>query len=109
MGCDGISPKLLKLCALALYQPFYHLFCLSVSQSYLPFEWRTHLIKPILKSGDKNYVINYRPISLLSVASKVLEKLVHNCIVDYVVNSNLQQPVWISTWLLYIATAADHF
>ena len=87
MGCDGISSKLLKHCALALYQPFYHLFSLSVSQSYLPFEWRTHLIKPIFKSGDKNSVMNYRPISLLSVASKVLEKLVHNCIVDYVVNS----------------------
>ena len=31
MGCDGISPKILKHCALALYQPFYHLFSLSIS------------------------------------------------------------------------------
>ena len=87
MGCDGISPRLLKHSALALYQPFYHLFQLSLSQSYLPFEWRTHLIKPIFKSGDRNSVRNYRPISLLSVVSKVLEKLVYNSIVDYTSSS----------------------
>ena len=47
-------------------------------------EWRTHPIKPIFKSGDKSSVRNYRPISLLPVISKVLEKLVYNNIVDFV-------------------------
>ena len=89
MGCDGISPKILKHCALALYQPFHHLFSLSISQSYLPIEWRTHLIKPIFKSGDKNSVRNYRPISLLSVVSKVLEKLVYNSTVDFITTISL--------------------
>ena len=82
MGYDGISPKLLKQCALSLYQPLHYLFSLSLSQSYLPLEWRTHLIKPIFKSGDKN---SYRPISLLSVVSKVLERLVYNGMVDFIV------------------------
>ena len=86
-GCDGISPKLLKTCALSLYQPLHHLFSLSLSQKYLPLEWRTHLIKPIIKSGDKSSIRNYRPISLLSVVSKVLEKLVYNSIVDFVSDS----------------------
>ena len=86
-GCDGISPKLLKICALSLYQPLHHLFSLSLSQKYLPLEWRTHLIKPIFKSGDKSSIRNYRPISLLSVVSKVLEKLVFNNIVDFVNDS----------------------
>ena len=49
MGCDGISPKLLKQCSLSLYRPLHYLFSLSLSQSYLPLEWRTHLIKPIFK------------------------------------------------------------
>ena len=87
MGYDGISPKLLKQCALSLYQPLHYLFSLSLSQSYLPLEWRTHLIKPIFKSGDKNSVRNYRPISLLSVVSKVLERLVYNGMVDFITNS----------------------
>ena len=84
MGCDNISPRLLKHCALALYLPLYHLFTLSLSRCYLPVEWRTHLIKSIFKSGDKSSVRNYRPISLLPVISKVLEKLVYNNIVDFV-------------------------
>ena len=87
MGCDGISPKLLKQCSLSLYRPLHYLFSLSLSQSYLPLEWRTHLIKPIFKSGDKNSVKNYRPISLLPVVSKVLEKLVYNRIVDFISSS----------------------
>ena len=80
MGCDGISPKLLKNCALALYQPLHHLFSLSLSQCYLPMEWRVHLIKPIFKSGDKTSVRNYRPISLLSLVS-------NNSIVDFITPS----------------------
>ena len=92
MGCDGISPKLLKNCALALYQPLHHLFSLSLLQNYLPSEWHTHLIKPIFKSGNRNSVRNYRPISLLCAVSKVLERLVYNGIVDFVSNSvSIQQ------------------
>ena len=86
-GCDNISPMVLKHCAIALYQPLYHLFSLSLSQHYLPLEWRTHLIKPIYKSGEKSSVRNYRPISLLCIVSKVLEKIVYDNIVEYVTQS----------------------
>ncbi len=71
-------------CALALYKPLHHLFSLSVSQCYVPLEWRTHLITPIHKSGDKSFVNNYRPISLLCVVSKVLERLVYNHLLAFV-------------------------
>jgi len=87
MGIDGISPKLLKHCALALYQPLHHLLLLILSQSYIPEEWRTHLIIPILKSGDNSKVNNnyYRPISLLCSVSKVLEKIIYDKIISFVV------------------------
>ena len=84
-GCDGIGPK---HCALALCQPLHHLFSLSLSQSYIPSEWRLHLIKPIFKSGEKCLVQNYRPISLLCVSSKVLEKIVFDHILRFV-NENI--------------------
>ena len=86
-GGDGISPKLLKLSALALYQPLYYLFSITLLQNYLPSDWRIHVIKPILKSGDRSSVKNYRPISLLPVVSKVLERLVYNCMLEFVTNS----------------------
>ena len=84
MGCDGISPMVLKHCAMAIYQPLYHLFSLSLSQFYLPLEWRTHLVKPVYKSGDKSSIQNYRPISLLCIVSKILEKIFYDNIVEYV-------------------------
>ena len=87
MGIDGIGPKLLKHCALALYQSLHHLFTLSLVQHYLPQEWRFHLITPIYKSGNKSSVKNYRPISLLCIISKVLEKIVYDKIISFVSRS----------------------
>ena len=73
---DGIGPILLKHCALALYQPLCHLFVRSVKQHRIPSEWKIHVITPIHKSGDRQVVANYKPISLLSCTSKVLERII---------------------------------
>ena len=83
MGSDAISPKVLKHCALAIFGPVTHLFQLSLNQGYLPLEWKSHLITPVFKSGDRSLVNNYRPISLLCIISKVLERLIYNHIIDY--------------------------
>ena len=45
------------------------------------------MVRPIFKSGDRNSVNNYRPISLLCVTSKVLERIIYNHIIDFVKNS----------------------
>ena len=74
----GIGPKLLKHCALALFQPLHHLFSLSLTQHYIHEEWRIHQITPIHKSGDRSLVNNYRPISPLCTVSKVLDKIIYN-------------------------------
>ena len=86
MGIDGIGPKVFKWCALALHKPFHHLFLLTFSQNHLPEEWRTHLITPIHKSGDQSAVKNFRPISLLWSISKVLEKIIYDKIIDFVMD-----------------------
>ena len=57
---------------------------MSLALCHIPQEWKVHRIRPILKSGDKLLVSYYRPISLLCVTSKVLEKLVYNKIIDFV-------------------------
>lgn len=74
MGYNGIGPSLLKFCALPLHKPLHHLFPLSLSQHYLPQDWRVHLIKPIHKSGNKTSIENYSPVSLLSSISKEFVK-----------------------------------
>ena len=81
VSCDGISPK---HCALPLYQPLHRLFSLRLSQHCFPLEWHTHLIKPMFKSGDKHCVRNCRPLSLLCIVSKVLERIVYDNMIDFV-------------------------
>ena len=55
-GIDGIDPKVLKHCAVALYETIYHLFWQCLLQHSLPSEWGIHLITPLFKSGDRSSV-----------------------------------------------------
>ena len=85
-GVDGISPALLKHCASVLTRPLHYLFSYSIQHCCLPTEWKAHCITPIFKSGDKASVSNYRPISLLCVTSKVLERIIYNNITSFIYN-----------------------
>ena len=86
-GIDNISPKILKHCAIPLSGPICHLFQQCFLNGYLPQEWRTHCVIPIFKSGDKTLVSNYRPVSLLCIISKVLEKIVFKVTYNYLSNT----------------------
>ena len=86
-GIDNISPRVYRHCALPLLKPNCHLFAVSLSSGSIPFQWCTHWITPICKSGDKALVSNYRPISLLCILSKVLERVVYNKILSYLERS----------------------
>ena len=82
MGCDQIHPSVLKLCADSLEQPLCELFTNCLRMGVIPTEWKTHKICRIPKSGNPLQVENYRPISLLCIIGKVLEKLVYNKIIS---------------------------
>lgn len=77
-GPDGLPGKLIVRCAEELAAPLFHIFSHSVKLSIFPTEWKKAHIIPIFKSGKKHLVNNYRPISLLSIISKVFEKLIYN-------------------------------
>ena len=87
MGIDGISPKVLKFCAVALCEPLHHLFRTSLLTSHIPSEWRLHCITPIFKSGERTSISNYRPVSLLCSVSKVLERLIYDKVIDQLSSS----------------------
>lgn len=79
-GLDGIGPHVLKMCATPLCSPLCHLFSMSLQSAFIPSEWKMH---NIFKLGFKNSVTNYRPISLLSSTSKVLERIVYEKVIDF--------------------------
>ena len=91
-GTDLLSPRILKSCATALAEPLSRLFSICLSGGSIPSDWKFHQITPIFKSGDKSLVINYRPISLLSCTSLVLESIIYDKIFPFIIpNLSLYQ------------------
>jgi hypothetical protein len=88
LGCDGISTNVLKKCKHILSEPISHLCNTSFETGTFPELFKKAIVIPIHKSGDKSLITNYRPISLLSVLSKVLEKLVNKRLTLYLESNN---------------------
>lgn len=82
-GLDGITPLLLKFARAALLEPLTHICNLSLVTGVFPDCWKIAVITPVHKSGSTSNPDNYRPISLLSILSKILEKVVNKRLVDF--------------------------
>ena len=66
------------------------LFNMCLKESCFPDCWKVSLVVPLFKNvGERTNAKNYRPVSLLSVVSKVFEKLVNHRIVDHLEKSSL--------------------
>ena len=83
-GPDKIPAKLLKICASSVCSSLCDIFNKSLSIGKLPCEWKLSNIIPIPKKGPADEVSNYRPISLLSLVSKVFERCVYNQLIHHV-------------------------
>ena len=88
-GPDGIAAVMLKEVATQIAPSITRLFNLSLSTGCLPSEWKYSNIVPIPKSNDPTVASNYRPISLLCVVSKVLEKHVYAIVLRHAMSRNL--------------------
>jgi len=83
-GHDDISALMLKRTALSIAPIVTELFNISISHGVLPQDWKTARVSPIPKSGDNTNPSNYRPVSLLSILSKLLERHFVNLLLDYI-------------------------
>ena len=89
-GTYCIPVVVLNSCKPELSYILAELFNDCLKESYLPDCWKVSLVVPIFKnSGERSIAKNYHPVSLLSVGSKVFEKLVNNRIADHVENCDL--------------------
>ena len=75
-GYDEISNRLLKLSAPYIASPLTYICNAALKCGVFPDRLKYALVKPVHKKGSKQDLSNYRPISLLPVFSKVLEKII---------------------------------
>ena len=69
-GYDDISPKIQKKSSFISY-PLTHIINLLLKTGDFPDQLKITKIIPLFKSGDRNYIDNYRPISILPAFIKV--------------------------------------
>ena len=83
-GPDCIPVVVLKNCEPELSYILAELFNKCLKESCFPDCWKVSSVVPVFKNvGERSTAKNYCSVSLLSVASKVFERLVNNRIVDH--------------------------
>ena len=88
-GLDKINIKLLKDEAEVIAPSIVKLINRSIQSHIFPCSWKCSKIIPLFKSGDKANPSNYRPISVLPVLIKLMEKAVYTQLYDYLTENNI--------------------
>ena len=91
-GEDGISILLVRRSFEAIGTVLLHLVNSSISLSEVPESWKHSLIFPIHKSGNASNPSNFRPISIVPVISKIVERAVHQQLYGYLSMNHLLSP-----------------
>ena len=89
VGTDSISLRMLKPLIDILLPSLCHLFNYSLQCSCFPDLWKQALIKALPKIPTPSLPSHYRPISLLCIIAKMLEKIVYYQVIEFVNSNNL--------------------
>ena len=88
-GIDNIGPGLVKEVFESIVDPLLYIFNISMLDGIVPDKLKTAKVAPIFKKGDRSLAGNYRPISLLTVLDKLLEKLMYKRAYTFLVKHNI--------------------
>ena len=80
---------MLKLCDKSIFKTLSILFKSCLTQGIFPSKWKKTNVVPIHKKNNKQCVTNYRPVSLLPICSKGLERIIYNTMFTYFIENNL--------------------
>jgi hypothetical protein len=93
MGPDTLNPSLLKLALPYIVESLTFIYNKCIDQGVIPPALKSAKVIPLPKSKDVTDLHNFRPISLLSVISKPLEKHVHKHLMKHLEDHNLLHPL----------------
>ena len=85
----NLSSRIIKDAFESVPNLLIQIFNLSLSRGIVPDSWKAATVIPLKKEGNSPDVNNLRPISLLPIQIKMLEKVVHNRLFDYLENNDL--------------------
>ena len=88
-GPYNIPARLLKKLAVSLGPMLTILYQASLDSGTLPAIWRSATVSPIFKKEDRNKPSNYRPISLTVICCKLLEHIIHICMMRHFDSCNI--------------------
>lgn len=82
-GLDGVSSKLIKQTHIEILKPLLHIINRSFVTGITPSYFKTSVVTPIHKSGPKDKIENYRPISLINNFSKLFEMCIKERLIEF--------------------------
>lgn len=88
-GLDNIPMKVFKDFMLVYCSEFTRLVNMSIKNADFPGTWQIGKIVPIPKSGDRTQLTNWRPITLLPIISKLVEKVIQQQMMSFLSKNNL--------------------
>ena len=88
-GSDDLGSSLIKGCRTGIVKPLLDLFTDSLNSGEIPIDWKEANVCPLFKKGSKKLASNYRPVSLTSHVSKIMERIIKYHIVSFIESNNL--------------------
>ena len=73
----------------SIIEPLIYLFNLVLNTGIFPDDMKLAKVTPIYKSGERTNCGNYKPISIISVVAKILEKIIYNQIFDFLKQNSI--------------------
>ena len=88
-GWDSISPCIVKQTYNYFLVPLVHVCNMSLLHGIFPNELKMARVIPLYKGGDSKYLVNYRPVSVLPVFSKIFERLMYDRIMEFLTENDV--------------------
>ena len=88
-GPDNLPAKLLKPVASIIASPITYILNQSFRTASVPSQWKCARVTPIFKGGDKTCMENYRPISVIPILAKIIQKVAYDQAMNYLTNNKI--------------------